>query len=215
MELQDVLRSTNTCRYFRPDPVENDVLVRTLGAARFAPSGGNRQPVRFVVVRDPDKRKALGDLYVPIWETYLAAATGGSIDVSGASKIIKDADHFARNIAKIPVVIVVGAKLADVHPTDDKLGRLSVVGGASIYPAVHNVLLTARSEGLGTALTTLLCEKETLVKTLLKFPDDISIAATVMMGYPVHPFPKKLTRRSIDESTFADEYGEPISEARS
>jgi nitroreductase len=91
--------------------------------------------------------------------------------------------------------------------TDAGLGRLSVVGGASIYPAVQNFLLGCRAEGLGTALTTLLVADEPKLKPLLNLPEDISTAAYIAVGYPQKPFPKKLRRRELDEFCFADRYG--------
>ncbi|TDJ64922.1 MAG: nitroreductase family protein, partial [Proteobacteria bacterium] len=122
-----------------------------------------------------------------------------------------DADHFAQHMDEIPILLVVCARLADVHPTDTALDRLSIVGGASIYPAVQNVLLAARNEGLGTALTTLLCGVEPQVKALLGIPDDISTAAMVTMGWPAKPFPEKLSRRRLSQFAFTDRYDkEPI-----
>ena len=87
---------------------------------------------------------------------------------------------------------------------------MSIVGGASVYPSVQNLILSARAEGLGTALTTLLCAVEPEVKTLLAIPDDVATAAMVALGYPARGFPKKLTRRPLGESCFADSYGAPL-----
>ena len=84
-----------------------------------------------------------------------------------------------------------------------------MVGGASIYPSLQNVLLAARAEGLGTALTTLLCAVEPQVKELLDIPADVLTAALVPLGYPVEPFPKKLARRPLSEICFGDAWGEP------
>lgn len=207
MQLQEVIQSNGTCRYYRPDPVPDDVLTRVLSAARFAPSGGNRQPVRFVVVRDRDKKRALRDLYLPYWEEYLKGLGVGDIRAEGSRSVVAAADHFAHHLDAIPILIVVCAKLSDVHPTDHQLGRLSVVGGASIYPAVQNLLLSCRNEGLGSALTTLMCHEEPAVKKLLDIPDDIAVCATLAVGYPEKPFPKKLSRRPVRETAFLDRYG--------
>jgi nitroreductase len=85
-----------------------------------------------------------------------------------------------------------------------------VVGGASIYPAVQNLLLAARSLGLGTALTTLLCADEPAVKALLHIPHDISTAATLALGWPLKAFPKQLRRRPLEEIAFGERYGAPL-----
>jgi nitroreductase len=210
MDLLEAIRTTPTCRFYKPDPVPDAVLARVLDAARFAPTGGNRQPVRFVAVRDAAKRKRLHELYLPHWEKYFAQVTRGELRVGALPKIIANADHFARHLADVPVLIVACAKLADVHPTDAALGRLSIVGGASVYPAVQNLLLAARAEGLGTALTTLLCAVEPQVKELLAIPADISTAATIALGWPAQPFPQRLNRRPLSEIAFVDRYGDAL-----
>jgi nitroreductase len=207
MEFRDVVRTTSACRHYRPDPVPDEVLARVLDAARWAPTGGNRQGVRFLVVRDPVKRRALRDLYVPLWEQYVARA--GARPGAPLPKLVEAADHMARHLDEVPVLLVVCAQLGDLLATDRHLDRLSVVGGGSIYPAVQNVLLAARAEGLGTALTTLLCAVEPQVKALLAIPDGVLTAALVPLGYPARPLPRKLSRRPLEELCFGDTWGEP------
>jgi nitroreductase len=210
MDLFEAIETTGTCRYFRPDPVPRDVLRRVLGAARFAPSGGNRQPVRFVVVTDPALRKQLAALYLPRWQAYIGGMTRGEVRVDTLPAMIRNADYFANHLAEVPALVVVCAKLADCYATDTELGRLSVVGGASIYPAVQNFLLGARAEGLGTALTTLLVAEEPKIKPLLGLPDDIATAAFVALGHPAKPFPKQLRRRELDEFCFSNRWGQAL-----
>jgi nitroreductase len=210
MTLQEVIESTGACRFYRPDPVPGDVLARVLDAARFAPSGGNRQPVRFIAVRDSAKKQKLKEWYLPIWSNYVARIKEAVPPNASRTRLLANADHFARHLDEVPVLLVVCARLSDVLATDQGLGRLSIVGGASVYPAVQNVLLKAREEGLGTALTTLLCVVETQVKELLRVPSDISTAAMITMGYPAKPFPKRVHRRPLAELAFADEYGRPL-----
>ena len=210
MELAEIMRTNGTCRFYKQDPVSDAVLGQVLDAARWGPTGGNRQPVSFVVVRDRRKKAALSDLYLPIWIPYLAAAKEGTVRIGAKAALLENANYFAQHLADIPVMLVVCARLADVHPTDNHLGRLSIVGGASVYPAVQNVLLAARAAGLGTALTTLLCEQELKVKALLKIPDDVSTAAMVTIGWPEKAFPTKLTRRPLSEIAFVDEYGSSL-----
>lgn len=210
MLLNDAIRSAGTCRFYAPEPVPNDLLARVLDAARFAPTGGNRQPVRFVAVRDSAKKQRLQELYLPHWQQYIAAIARGGLRAGGRPKLMENADHFAHHLAEVPVLVVVCARLTDVHATDAELGRLSIVGGASVYPAVQNLMLAARAEGLGTALTTLLCREEPRVKDLLAIPEDISTAATVALGWPARPFPKHLNRRPLAEIAFVDRYGDAL-----
>ena len=205
MDFRETIETTYTCRYYRPDPVPADVLRRVVDAARFAPTGGNRQGVRFLVVQDADTRLALRDLYLPLWEQYAAKA----VAKPGAPlpKLIQDADHMARHLDQVPVYVVVCAKTGDLMATDRHLDRVSVVAGASIYPSVQNLLLAARTEGLGTALTTLLCAVEPKVKELLGIPEGVATAALIALGYPEKGFPKKLARRPVEEIAYGDRYG--------
>lgn len=208
MDFLDVVRTTHTCRRYRPDPVPAEVLRRVLDAARFAPTGGNRQGVRFLLVQDAAKRRALRDLYLPLWEQYASRA----VAKPGAPlpRLLQNADHMARHLDEVPVHVVVCAQQADLMATDRHLERISVVAGASIYPSVQNLLLAARNEGLGTALTTLLCAVEPKVKELLSIPEGVATAALVALGYPEKAFPRSLPRRPVEEIAFGDTYGVPL-----
>ena len=208
MEFLDVLHTTPTCRYYRPDPVPDDVLRRVLDGARWAPTGGNRQGVRFLVVRDAARRRRLKELYLPLWEQY--AERSRAVSDVPRPRMLANADHMARHLDEIPALIVVCARLADLLATDRHLDRLTIVGGASVYPAVQNVLLAARAEGLGTALTTLLCAVEPQVKELFGIPEGIATAALVALGWPERPFPQKLSRRPLEEICFAEDWGTPL-----
>ena len=213
MTLEEIMRTNGTCRYYTTDPVDDAVLSRVLDCARWAPTGGNRQPLRFIAVRDAAKKQRLKALYLPLWNHFLDGINAGEKHYDARPKLLVDADHFANHLEQIPVMLIVCARLADVQPTDAVLDRLSVVGGASIYPAVQNVLLAARAEGLGTALTTLLCAVEPEVKTLLGIPDDVATAAMVTIGWPARPFPRKLKRRPLAEFAYTDTYGDGALEA--
>jgi nitroreductase len=201
-----------TTRRFKPDPVPDELLAQVLDAGRFAPQGGNRQPVRFVVVRDPEHRRQLQEWYLVPWKAYLAAAREGEVGVGArnADRALRVADRFAEHLAEAPVIVVVCAELAGVHPTDTELGRLSIVGGGSVYPAVQNVLLACRDAGLGAALTTLLCMYEPQVKELLKIPDGVATAAHLVIGFRERPFPAALDRRPLSEIAFDGTWGRPL-----
>ena len=165
------MRTTGTCRYFRPDPVPDEVLYQAFDHARFAPQGGNRQPVRWIVVRDPARKAALQDLYLPLWKNYLSGIADGTVNVGALPKTVRDADYFAEHLAEAPAIVVACAELDGLHPTDTDLGRLSIVGGASVYPTVQNFCLALRNLGVGSALTTLLCQVEPEVRELLAIPE--------------------------------------------
>jgi nitroreductase len=102
-------------------------------------------------------------------------------------------------------------RIADLAITDAELDRPSIVGGASVYPFVQNVLLALRAEGLGASLTTLLIPAEPEVKRLLSIPDEIAVAAYVAVGHRADPWPQALTRRPVADFAFSERYGQPLS----
>jgi nitroreductase len=209
-ELRDVMRWSGACRFFRPDPVQDEVLHRIFDVVRFGPSGGNRQPVRYVVVRDPVTKRRLRELYLQAWEPYIAGLGVGTITTTNSSKVVVAADHFARHLDEIPAHVVVCARLADLHVTDAGLDRLSIVGGASVYPSVQNLLLACRDLELGSALTTLLVEFEPELKELLAIPPEFAIACTVAIGYPDQKLPTRLKRLPVEELVSIERFGDAL-----
>ncbi|WP_226364577.1 nitroreductase family protein [Pseudonocardia sp. ICBG162] len=210
MELTEAMRTVGTCRYFTADPVPDAVLRRAFDVARFGPQGGNRQPVRWVVVRDTARKQALADLYLPMWKAYLGGIGDGTVNVGALPRTVRDADHFAENLATVPAIVVVCAEIDGLHPTDLELDRVSVVGGASIYPTVQNFCLALRDQGVGSAVTTLLCHHEAAVRKLLEIPDGVLTAAHVAVGYPGKGFPSSLTRSPVEDIVSAETYGRPF-----
>jgi nitroreductase len=214
MDVIEVIRTTGACRYFKPDPVPDAVLERLFDAARHGPQGGNRQPIRYIVVRDPVTRRQLKEWYLPCWRAHLErgyrAGAGAGAGRAGISNVIRDADHLACHFDEVPVLIVVCAVLSSLVVTDAGLDRQSVVGGASIYPSVQNLLLAARNEGLGATLTTVLCEVEPQVRDLLDIPPELITCATLALGYPDGPLPTRLTRAPVSDLVFSERYGQPF-----
>jgi nitroreductase len=190
--------------------------VRALDAARFAPSGGNRQGWRVVVVTERSTREALRDLYLPPWRAYLELTGGaqmlaepGAFDAR-RTRMVRLANEYAENLAEVPVHLVVGVRLGDLAVTDEALPRISIVGGASVYPFAQNLLLALRNEGLGAAMTTLLVPAEQEVRELLGIPEDIALAAHIGVGHRAEPWPAQLARRPVEEFAFAERFGEPF-----
>jgi nitroreductase len=216
VELSEVMRCAPTGRRFRPDAVPSEALVSALELARFAPSGGNRQGWRVVVVRNPVTRLALRDLYLPHWRAYMQH-TGAAVMLEDPERfeqarvrMVRRADEYANRLEQVPVHLVVGVRLEDLAVTDAVLPRQSIVGGASVYPFVQNLLLALRDRGLGAALTTLLVPAEGEVKRLLAIPQEIALAAHVGVGYRADPWPQRLARRPVAEFAFAERFGEPL-----
>ena len=210
MELVEAMRTTGTCRYFTDQPLPDEVLYKAFDAARFGPQGGNRQPVRWIVVRDQAKKQRLAELYLPYWDEYFNAIAAGGVDVGALPETVTSADHFARHFAEHPAIVVVCGEISGLHVTDAGLDRVSVVGGGSIYPTMQNFCLALRDQGVGSAVTTLLCHEEPKVRDLLHIPDGFLTAAHVAIGYPAKGFPKKLTRSPVEEIVFAESFGTPL-----
>ncbi|MFL6160175.1 MAG: nitroreductase family protein [Marmoricola sp.] len=199
MDLYDVMRTTAAVREFTDDPLPDDVLHAILDNARFAPSGGNRQGARIVVVREQETREALVDLTLPGARRYTAQAIAGEVPWSSVvPTALSDEqiaatevpDRFTEPLLTAPVVLVVCLDLAQVASIDQDLDRVGVISGASVYPLVWNVLLAARNEGYGGTITTMAVAAEPEVRALLGVPDGWAIACVVPLGRPV----KQLTR---------------------
>lgn len=209
----EAMSTLRAVRRLRPDPVPDAVLRRVLEAASWAPTGGNVQPWRVVVVRDSARKQQLEALYAERWAAYakqhLAQLEGAPEALrANAEKMLGAGDHLAAHFAETPVVLVFCFNPKLMAITDAKQGRVSVVGGASVYTAVENALLACRAEGLGCVLTTLLCECEPQVRELLAIPEPWGTAAAVPVGYPVGRGHGPISRRPVEKLAFADAWGE-------
>lgn len=210
MELDEVIRGAGTCRYFSDDPVDDEELRPLFDAARFGPQGGNRQPVRWIVVRDAEVKRQLRDWYLQPWKAYYEGVQSGSVKVLAKRQVVEDANHFAEHFDRAPVIIVVCASLPDLTATDKDLDRVGIVGGGSVYPSVQNLLLKARDAGLGAALTTLLVNFEPQLKELFGLPEDVAVAGTISIGHPERRLPRRLTRQPLEELVYAERFGEAL-----
>jgi nitroreductase len=217
MELLDVLRTTGAVREYRVEPIADAVIHRVLDTARFAPSGGNRQSWRVVVVRDPDVRRQLRDHYLSGWYPYLAQASAGLVPyapltdedaeraaIANAGAVAKAAADgpggFAEHLDEVPALLVVFADLRLLAAVDKDAARYTFAGGASVYPFAWSVLLAARAEGLAGVITTMPIRAEAAVKELLGAGDELALAAVIALGVPVR-MPRRLTRQPVE--TFA------------
>ena len=157
MELYEVMRTTSAVRHFTNDPLSDEILYTILDNARFAPSGGNRQGTRIVIIRDPGTRQALVEVTIPATKKYVAQRQAGENpwntvypsrvsdgEIAGAEV----PESFIAPLLQAGVVLVVCVDLRVVAALDKELDRVGIVGGASVYPLVWNILLAARNEGL-------------------------------------------------------------------
>lgn len=196
--LFEAIYSQRAVRYLKPDPVPEAILLRLIEAAVKAPSGGNSQPWKFLIIRDQKLKKEIGRHYRESWERVYGAKASSPPPL--ASRVRKSATHLAENMHTAPVLI-----LACIEHNG---GPTSMGRGASIYPAVQNILLAARGLGLGSALTTLHKGFEDEIKTLLGIPDNVETAALLPIGYIAEGDGYGPTRRRpVGEITFWDTWG--------
>jgi nitroreductase len=225
MDIINALRTTGAVRQFTNEPVSNELLFRVLDDARFAPSGGNRQAWHVIVVRDAATRRRVRDLYLDAWHDYVGHLLAGLIPFSplasdhdraaalaqrSAAEALSAPDGFAETLDQVPVMLVVCADLAVLAATDRDLDRYQLVGGASIYPFVWNILLAARERELGGVMTTVATRHERELRDTLAIPPTYAVAAVVVLGHPRRQA-TKLTRKPVKAFTTVDSFdGEPF-----
>jgi nitroreductase len=222
MDFDQVIRTTFAAREFDGEPVPLEVLHRILDHARFAPSGGNRQGWRVIVVRDPAARRRLAEISKPAWRRYRAQRAAGEnpwntvvpSKVTSAAVAATSDTHPTLDVLddprQVPLLLVVTVDLAVVASMDQHLGRIGVISGASIYPFVWSLLLAARNEGLGGTLMTFLAAGEPEVKSLLGIPEQHAVAAMIPLGRPRKQL-TKLTRKPVEAFATLDRFdGEPL-----
>ena len=222
MELNEVMRTTFAARDYTGDPLPDDVLYDILENARFAPSGGNRQGNRVIVIRDQATRDKIADLCEPAAKRYAAQIQAGESPWNPVSPTAVSDQKIAATPAPAALtaphrtasaVLVFVVDLNVVASMDQYLDRIGVISGASIYPFVWNVLLAARQAGFGGTITTLAVAEEPKVKALLGIPDDFAVCAVVPLGKPVKQL-TKLRRRAVEEIAFRESFdGQPFSKA--
>lgn len=216
MELYDVMRTMAAVRQFTDDPLPDETLHRILDNARFAPTGGNRQGVRVIAVRDMGTRATLAELTIPGAQRYLAQAQHGEspwnplspCGVDAQTIAATDGSSFGKPVLEAQVVLVFCLDLSVAAALDQDLDRIGVISGASVYPFVWNVLLAARNEGFGGVLTTMVVAREPAVKELLNIPEQFAVAAVVPLGKPVRQV-KKLTRKPLREIATRESFDGP------
>ena len=220
MDLYEVMRTTSAVREFTDDPLPDDVLRKILDNARFAPSGGNRQGTQVLVVRDMDARRKLAELTIPGARRYTAqkAAGEGPWNAVIPTRLSEDElattvvpDFWTKPVLEAAVVLVVCVDLRVVAAVDQDLDRVGIVGGASVYPLVWNILLAARNEGFGGTITTMAVAEEPGMRELFGIPEEYAVACVVPMGKPVRQL-TKLTRVSVEDLTRSENWeGGPLS----
>ena len=209
IDLLTAIRTNGSVRGFTDDPVDDVLLRAVLDAARFAPSGGNRQPWKVAIVRDTALREQLAVPMREVWNQYAAIAATGATPFGLGSPtdlpLIDAPNDLLDHIAAVPVVLAIAADWKRIALMDGDLDRPSLTGGASVYPFCWNLLLAARAHGLGGVMTTFLSRAEPAARPLLGLPDDHALAATIFLGHPVHQ-PTKLKRAPVNSFATIDRF---------
>ena len=202
--LLEGITTTRAIRRFRTEPVADEDLAAVLFAATRAPSGSNRQPFRFLVLRDGPKalqaKALLGEAFRAAWQTKRAAdGYGGDTEDTPRARLERAMQHFVDHFEDIPVVVL--ACLVRYRPPNPYEGN-------SVYPACQNLLLAARARGLGGVMTMWHEAVGDELRSLLGIPDGVTIAATIPLGHPEGSH-GPVRRRPLSEFVFEDGWGEP------
>jgi nitroreductase len=217
----EAIHSARAIRRFKPDPVPETVITEILDAAIRAPSAGNAQNWVFLVVRDAEQRRKLGVLYRKASDIasamYAARGRPPHLTEGQFRRLMSSGSFLWDHLADAPLILVPCQTQPKIPPPDalppgvrarhlDEQRYVERIRGASIYPAVQNVILACRAFGLGTTITTnhIRCEDE--VKAVLGVPDDVQTFALMPIGYPLDSF-GPVVRRPVSEVVYADRWG--------
>ena len=181
-EFKDLITRQRAIRKFDARPVDDATVETILRLATFAPNGGNRQPVRFIVIRDPEVKQKLWDVFDEL----------GSHLPAGAPEATPWRD--------VPVLIAVCSDPPPNAPAGSPIP-------ASVYPAVQNILLTVHAMGLGSVLTTRWKTREPEMKAILGLPAHVEMHAILPIGWPDRKYGRG-KRRPVAEITYRDRWGQ-------
>lgn len=212
MDMLEGIVTTRAMRRYTDEPVADGDIWTILDAGQQGPSGGNIQPWQFIVVTDSDQRARLGALYGASYARYEAAmlALAPPVrpeDEASWQRTLAASRHLAEHFAEAPVIIAVA--MADISMSvHDAEGDMDVgTPYASVYPAVQNLMLAARSLGLGSTLTTVYRVRHDEVRAALGVPENYQIVAMVPIGHPVGSF-GRARRRPVDRVTHWNTWGD-------
>lgn len=206
VDLLTGLATTRAIRRYTDEPIPDDDLAAIVWHASRAPSGSNRQPFRFLVLRDGPRAVAakalLGSSFRRGWAAKLRNdGYDASVEADPTSPKARTAaamQHYVDHLESVPVVVLVCLeRYRDANPYE----------GASVYPACQNLLLAARALGWGGALTMWHQMVEPELRELLAIPDHVALSACITLGRPAGAH-GPVRRRPIGDLVFDDGWGE-------
>lgn len=193
--------STRALRRLKPDPIPDELLFQLFDAAIRAPSGGNAQDWRFVVITEPAVKGKIGEWFWEAWQRYQPelSANPALIDQlpRGRRLLARSTEYLAHHVAEAPVIIAPSG-LRGKHSTP----------GGSIFPAVQNLMLAARALGLGGVITNFARSHEAELLELLSIPQTNQIYCLIPLGYPLDR-PGPLRRRPVKRAVYWDRWEQP------
>ena len=197
LPIGEAMFTQRAIRKFKPDPIDDEQLELIMNAASRAPNGGNFQPARFLVIRDPARIRACGGRYREAWWAKRREGPGWTKleDIPKSEKTFLAAAQLADEMSQAPVVVLAFARVR---------GDL----GHSVLPAVQNLLLAARALGIGSTLTTLHDDVMSRVFEMFDVPDGAQFYCCIPLGYPRGRFGTTV-RRPTSETTYWDAWYQP------
>ena len=213
--LFEAIHTARSLRRLKPDPVPEGLIAQVLDAAIRASSAGNAQNWAFLVVRDSALRRQLGAIYRKASDIaaamYTAKGRPAHLSEAQYQRLMATGAHLWDHMGDAPVILIPCLRRPDVPPVsgvlhDAELAYANRIRGASIYPAVQNIILACRALGLGTTITTNHLRCEDAVRALLGLPDDVDSFAMMPIGWPIDPF-GPLSRKPLSAVVHADRWG--------
>ncbi len=203
LDLLETLYTTRSMRRFLPDPVSDEIVAKLIEAATRAPNGRNAQPWHFIAIRDPDRRRAVGEVYRRAWDDYSPPSRLAAITDPRERRRVAGAFHLGATMGTEPPLLIVVCGPDGTTPIEMR------TNAATIYPAVQNLLLAARAYGLAGCLTTVHLPREAELRPILALPEEVATYAIVPIGRPTEKH-GPLRRRPVGEVSFAERWGQPL-----
>jgi len=185
-------------------PVPDRVLLDCVQIATQAPSGGNAQRWRWLIVRNPDKKRLVAGFYAKAFAAYMAPKRALIAEDDHATVRMTDSAAFlAEHMADVPALVI---PTVLGRPPADTTGEASAGFWGSILPAVWSFQLALRSRGLGSAWTTLHLDFEREIGAALGIPDTVTQVALLPVAYCIGDRFKPAPRRAVGDVTYWDEW---------
>lgn len=205
MSLQEAMLTQRAVRRVLPDPVDDAIVLRCIELALKAPTGSNGQNWEFVVVKEAAVKERLAAQYRRAWALYGRAGKARVKDDETMSKVLGAVESQVEHFTDIPVLVVACLRGGKVpFAPQPAIAESSYYG--SIYPSVQNLLLAARSMGLGASLITLPLWSLTVARAALELPIRVQPCCIVPLGWPRGRY-GPTTRKPVGDVVHLDRFG--------